>query len=206
MNQRPGLGSVGLMAIALTLPLGWSAPAAANTPLTTDQIQILFAEPLDMRLFRPNSDRPLPANIVTSRDVSQVGLTLPSLWWAQQQYGGRLLENWAAFPAVGSAPPRVDVAVNEQVWGIYDYIERYSFVSRFGTEAQSYGYVTRVFNRQGELLSAFLCDYRRLSNGDISVQDNCTILLNSIGSGGLASPASQGIGASYPTTVDIAAP
>ena len=199
LTRRLGLWQIGLGGLAIALTVLPIAPAWARPSLTAEQIAVLFADPLDMALFQPNNRPYDTEDVITSQDISQAGLTLPSLWWAQEQYGGRLLEDWAAFPASVDLPPRVDVAVNEQVWGIYNYIERYSFVNRFGTEAQEYGYVTRIFNRRGELLSAYLCDYSRIASGEVLVQENCSILLDAGGRDGLSGQASPGV---LPTTGD----
>lgn len=188
--RRQGWRQIGRGGLAIALATLPMAPAWARPSLTAEQAAVLLADPLDMTLFQASNGFDEAEDVITSRDISQAGLTLPSLWWAQQQYGGRLLEDWAAFPGNADLPPRVDVAVNEQVWGIYNYIERYSFVNRFGMEAQEYGYVTRIFNRRGELLSAYLCDYSRIASGEVLVQENCSILLDALGRDGLSGQAS----------------
>jgi hypothetical protein len=100
----------------------------------------------------------LPPNVVTANTISQTGLTIPSLWWAAQQYdtyGGRLIINWAAYPD----ERRVDLVVNRQLWAIEDYIGHYSFVSKMGVAVRDYGYNMRVFNEQGDCLGSYACDY-----------------------------------------------
>lgn len=45
----------------------------------------------------------LPVNekqVVVSEQPSAVGLTVPSLWWAVQQFGDRVIQRWQAFPSI----------------------------------------------------------------------------------------------------------
>jgi hypothetical protein len=53
----------------------------------------------------------------------------------------------------------VDLVVNRQLWSLFDYIERYGFIHKFGSVARDYNYDLRVFNRQGEILATFTCNY-----------------------------------------------
>jgi len=95
--------------------------------------------------------------VVTSRTACQTRPTIPSLWWAKEQFGGKLLGDWLAYSGDGKNARRVDLIVNEQVWSLLDYLERYGFVSQFGKAAQLDRYDTRVFTRQGLLLAAYTC-------------------------------------------------
>lgn len=173
------IGAVGL-AIALIGSSG-NTVLAQTTGNYWDQ---LLVHPPDMDMFELGY-QPDDPRIVTSMNVSEIGLTIPSLWWAQQLYGGRLLENWAAFPAEDNLPRRVDLVVNEQVWDIYNYIERYTFVNRLGSEAQEYGYITRVFDRAGNPLSAYMCSFSDIASHEIQVNDQCRILLDFRGNDGM---------------------
>lgn len=102
------------------------------------------------------------ANAITKDTICPTGLTIPSLWWADEQFGDKLLENWLAYPD----EQRVDLVVNRQIWGLMDYYQRYAFVHRMVTvvrengETGENGYNLRVFNRQEpELcLAAYTCD------------------------------------------------
>jgi hypothetical protein len=104
---------------------------------------------------------------VTETSISQTNLTVPSFWWArdqivaQPQFGSRLLDKWLACPGQSSTPSRADFVVNQQVWSLLDYLERYKFVQELGTETSGYGYNMRIFNRQGTLLAAYTCDFQR---------------------------------------------
>jgi hypothetical protein len=102
---------------------------------------------------------PADPSWVTANTISQTGLTTPSLWWAKQQFGGDLLTNWIAKPGTDDMPSRVDLLVNQQVWTSYNYLDRYAFLNQLGRVAQDFGYSTRVFNVQGELLGAYICDF-----------------------------------------------
>lgn len=82
--------------------------------------------------------------------LSPVRFSQPSLTWMRDQvsarYGSdRLIEHWRAYQ-VDNGPNYVDIIVNEQIWSLLNYFERYAFVSQFGTAAEDYGYSVRVFH------------------------------------------------------------
>lgn len=162
---------IGSSCLLVALP----ALAEEGTPSQL-RLLLLLLDPLQPDVFRPNNGEAYP-HVITSSDVSQVGLTIPSLWWVDEQFGDRLLENWAAFPAEDGLPPRVDLMVNEQVWNIYQPIERYAFVNQFGTSAQAYGYITRVYDRRNDLLAAYLCDYQGTGT-TVQLEERCELFLN----------------------------
>ncbi|MEM6400516.1 MAG: hypothetical protein AAF757_09795 [Cyanobacteria bacterium P01_D01_bin.116] len=125
-----------------------------------------FSQAQDSRIPAP-SQKPLQldlltnpkGNIITADTISQQQLTIPSLWWAQEQSEKKLLENWIAYPPNNSEAARVDLIVNEQIWNdILDGVERYRFVNRLGTVARTYGYNIRVFNDEKELLATYTCN------------------------------------------------
>lgn len=91
--------------------------------------------------------------------ISQYQLTIPSLWWAKEQFGGNLLDNWLIYPTRGTTAAQIDLIVNQQIWSLLDYLERYEFVNHFGTVARDYGYNLRVLNHQKELLATYTCDF-----------------------------------------------
>ena len=123
----------------------------AQTPPTL----LPSAEPLDLKLLEPS--RPPRSKVIRADSMSQAKPTIPSLWWAEEQFGGKLLENWLAYPD----RQRVDLVVNRQLWSLLNYIERYSFVNSFGTVARDYGYNTRVFiaNQPQEPLATYTCNF-----------------------------------------------
>jgi len=110
-------------------------------------------EPLELELLTKPKD-----NIITADTIYQQQLTVPSLWWAQEQSENKLLDNWIAYPAQDSETGRVDLIVNEEIWNVLDYLERYNFVNRLGTVARTYGYNIRVFNYQKEALATYTCN------------------------------------------------
>lgn len=112
-------------------------------------------EPLDLNLLEA-ADAP-PAPIITRNTISQESITNPSLWWAAEQFGGKLLDNWLAYPGGDAGGGRVDLVVNRQFWSLLNYLERYQFLNEFGLVAQDYRYNVRVFNPQGAFLAAYTC-------------------------------------------------
>jgi hypothetical protein len=121
-------------------------------PLSGQALPMPSQAPLELELLQPNAAT-ARGDVVTADTISQTGLTLPSLWWAKEQFAGKLLNNWLAYPQ----EKRVDLVVNRQLWTLLDYIDRYSFVNEFGTVARDYGYNVRVFNQQKKLLAAYTC-------------------------------------------------
>ena len=133
------------------------------TTLSIFPIQIAKAQ--DSRIPAP-SQEPLQldlltnpkGNVITADTIYQKQLTVPSLWWAQEQSENKLLDNWIAYPANNVQPGRVDLIVNEQIWNALEGIERYSFVNRLGSVARTYGYNVRVFNYEKEPLASYTCN------------------------------------------------
>lgn len=127
---------------------------------------------LELNLLANPSDR-----VVTANTISQSRITVPSLWWSKENYGNKLLDNWIAYPASTNQPGRIDLIVNQQVWVLLDYLERYNFINQLGTVARQscskeltnsvtgenmsceQGYNLRVFNYQQEFLGAYTCDF-----------------------------------------------
>lgn len=124
--------------------------------------------PLELELLTNPTD-----NIITANTISQKNLTVPSLWWAQEQSQNKLLDNWIAYPASNSQSARVDLIVNEQIWNALENIERYSFVNRLGTVARTYGYNIRVFNYEQQLLATYTCNLN-LNTPLCNIQMNAT--------------------------------
>jgi hypothetical protein len=113
--------------------------------------------PLEIDLLQ-SDEAILRDDVVTANTISETGLTIPSLWWAKEQFdpfSGKLLSNWIAYPKES----RVDLVVNRQLWTLLDYMQRYSFVNQFGSVAREYNYNIRVFNPQQTLLAAYTCNF-----------------------------------------------
>lgn len=162
----------------------------------------LLTTPLDPALFQPGVS--IDPTVITPDRVSQTGLTSPSLWWTEEQlnslqwigepsgnsgciaeqFGQALLNYWLAYPGDDGTPRRVDLLVNQEVWSDCNYLQRYVFVNKFGTAAKDFGYNVRVFNLQGELLGAYICEFNGPS-GSSSASYNatipCSIFLNPYG-------------------------
>ncbi len=140
-----------LVAISLTttslLPISSSL---AETPLVPQPSKA----PLQLELLtQPNS------GVITANTISLKGLTTPSLWWAQENSENKLLDNWIAYPASEQEPSRVDLIVNQQIWSLLNYLERYSFVNRLGSQVRKEGYNVRVFNYQKDMLATYTCNF-----------------------------------------------
>jgi len=88
--------------------------------------------------------------------LSQNQKSVPSLWLAQKQFGGQLLDRW--FVDFNSSNSWVILVVNRQLWSGLDYVGRYQFVNRFGVAAGEYGYNVQVCNRQGVGLAVYSCN------------------------------------------------
>ncbi|MCT7983049.1 hypothetical protein NG796_07060 [Laspinema sp. A4] len=112
--------------------------------------------PLQFLTIPPEID-PAEFNITTNYTISQTGVTVPSLWWVNEQFGYRLVENWLAYPQNGAEIGTVDLIVNRQSWSLLDYLQRYELLNHFGQVARDYGYNIRVFTRQQRLLGSYTC-------------------------------------------------
>jgi hypothetical protein len=121
-------------------------------------------EPLELALLEGKSiANDENQNIVTDRTISQDNLTVPSLWWAKEQfdpYGNRTIVNWIAY----RDRRRIDLVVNRQLWSLLNYVERYRLVNKFGTTAREYGYNLRIFDRQKKCLVTYSCDFKTTPN------------------------------------------
>jgi hypothetical protein len=185
---------LGLMGWAGLLGLcGQSARAIDRATLD------LLTTPLEPALFQPGA-LVLDPTIVTPDRISQTELTPPSLWWTEDQFSDQLLSYWLAYPGTATSPRRVDLIVDQQAWNASDYLRRYVFVNQFGTTAKEFGYSTRVFNPQGELLGAHICQFEPDRS---NLEAACSIFLNASGRsafrGGSVNPFANPSGASSPT-------
>jgi hypothetical protein len=115
-------------------------------------------------------------NIVTADTVSARGMTLPSLWWTNEQFPTKLVTNWIA----NRQQKQVYLLINAQYWGLLDYIDRYRTTDQFGRVAQSYGYNLKLCSSQKIVLARYSCD----SLVDRRDLPNCQIWLNATGQDG----------------------
>ncbi len=133
----------------------------------TSDIPVPSTAPLELNLIQ-QENAPTRPDVITANTISQDGLTTPSLWWAKEQFAGKMLNNWIAYPT----EKRVDLVVNRQLWTLLDYMDCYRFVNEFGNVARDFGYNIRVFNQQRTLLAAYTCNF----NSNLL---NCQIWLES---------------------------
>ena len=145
MRQFSLLFSIALSTLSV-LPAQFAQARDSRIPLPSQA-------PLELDLLTNPKD-----DVITANTVLQEKLTVPSLWWAQEQSENKLLDNWIAYPASNSQAGRVDLIVNEQIWNVLDYLERYSFVNRLGSVARGYGYNIRVFSYEKEPLATYTCN------------------------------------------------
>ncbi|MBA3922830.1 MAG: hypothetical protein H0X31_14480 [Nostocaceae cyanobacterium] len=124
---------------------------------------------LDLSILEPEVI--VPPNVTTADTVSQDNLTAPSLWWAKQESENKLLDNWLAYQNSGNEHARVDLVVNQQVWTLLDYVERYDFVNRIGTVARQSGYNVRVFDYDRNRLASYTCDFQQQASCSIQMDN-----------------------------------
>ncbi len=143
---------IALLAINLSaiLILPAIAIAAPQPPLPPTN-----CPPLEQGTNPPPTPTITAGSVVTANTISQTGLTRPSLWWAEEQFGNKLVNNWCAYPA----ERRIDLIVNRQIWSLLTYLERYAFVNHFGTVARDFQYNIRVFNQQKTQLATYTCNF-----------------------------------------------
>ena len=98
-------------------------------------------------------------NIITAKTIHPQKLTVPSLWWAKENSENNLLENWIVYPASQTETPRADLIVNQQIWSLLDYVQKYVFVNRLGSLASQSGYNIRIFNYEKEPLATYTCNF-----------------------------------------------
>lgn len=149
-----------LLIITLVTSL-FSPAAAAQNEISAP---VSCQEPLELQLLENNAtSNEKNQNIVTDRTISQDSLTVPSLWWAKEQfdpYGNRTIVNWIAY----RDRQRIDLVVNRQLWSLLNYVERYRLVNKFGTTAREYGYNLRIFDRQRKCLVTYSCEFKTTPN------------------------------------------
>jgi hypothetical protein len=157
-----------LLTISLTTLLV-SPSLAQTTP-----VPMPSSAPLQLDLLAKPKDY-----VITASTINLERLTTPSLWWAKENSENKLLDNWIAYPALGKEPARADLIVNQQIWSLLDYLERYDFVNRLGGVARKDGYNVRVFNYQQELLATYTCNFNTspaLCNIQMNAQNKLGLL------------------------------
>lgn len=145
-----------LINAAIAASLGAAMSLCVGQRAQAQSVFFFLAEPINLELFN-TTELPEDGSIITDTTISQSHLTVPSLWWTRQQFASKLLNRWVAFSGGDGSPRRVDLLINLPVWNRMSYVERYSFVNRFGTDAAEFGYNIRVFTPQENLLAAYYC-------------------------------------------------
>ncbi|MEA5616749.1 hypothetical protein VB711_02685 [Cronbergia sp. UHCC 0137] len=148
-----------LLSITAFFALPILPSSAKNIPQPSDA-------PLELNLLKKSKP-----SVITSNTINPDGLTVPSLWWAKENSEKKLLDNWIAYPASPKESARLDLIVNQQIWSLLDYLERYNFLNYLGSISRQSGYNVRVFNYQEELLATYTCNF-------IKSPTLCTIKMN----------------------------
>ncbi|MBD2627646.1 hypothetical protein [Trichormus variabilis] len=142
---------------SLTLLLTLSLTTFCLSPIppsSAESIPKPSDAPLELNLLNKPTD-----SVITANTINPERLTIPSLWWAKENSENKLLDNWIAYPNSDKQPARVDLIVNQQIWSLLDYLERYNFVNQMGSMARNFGYNIRVFNYQQEPLATYTCNF-----------------------------------------------
>ncbi|NJN87642.1 MAG: hypothetical protein HC881_16705 [Leptolyngbyaceae cyanobacterium SL_7_1] len=83
--HKPGINQWQQLKIAV-LCIGLSVGALSSPAIAVnDPIEFLRNEPVNLRLLQP-ANVPTDGSIVTMHTMSQTNMTIPSLWWAQEQF------------------------------------------------------------------------------------------------------------------------
>ncbi len=156
LNTVHGASCAGLGGVLIwgTL-LGTPAQAELVPESAPSQIRALFENPPSSVLF-------------TAETPSERGLTIPSLWLAVDQFGGKMVRTWRAYPPNRLGERQIHMIVRPELWNRYTYLERYGFLSRLSTAASRYGYNLLLLDRQNFLLGGFACNFAELQPQYIS--------------------------------------
>ncbi|MGB3292312.1 MAG: hypothetical protein WBB01_04860 [Phormidesmis sp.] len=151
---RPVVKAVLKAAVIGLLLSGLPARSSAQVTNSLESVQSQLSDLDRFPLFLPASRGTL---VAASNQLSPLQMSQPSLVWIQDQLGDRygsdrLIGQWQAYQ-IPNGPNYVDVVVNEPIWNLLNYFERYAFILKFGTAAKDYGYHLRVFH-SGDALNS----------------------------------------------------
>jgi hypothetical protein len=123
-----------------------------------------YALPSDFGLKAPSAveqllQAPLPKPQANDNKPSPKSLTVPGLWWANQQFGDKMVLNWLAYRRPEARSSQVRAIIRPDLWSRYTYLERYAFLKRFGSTTSAAGYHLLVLDRQNYLLGSYTCDF-----------------------------------------------
>jgi hypothetical protein len=162
------------LSILLTISLTTISLFPTPSLLAETKSEIEYSKaPLNLELLKNPQN-----SVITANTIEQGKLTVPSLWRAKDNTESKLLDNWLAYPATDTEPPRVDLIVNQQIWSFLDYVERYDFVNRFSTAVRNEGYNVRVFSNQQEFLATYTCNFNKIEPFFRDRETLCNIKMN----------------------------
>ncbi|TYQ30730.1 hypothetical protein [Pseudanabaena sp. UWO310] len=75
----------------------------------------------------------------------------PSLWWKSQ----RLQEGWVENIAIDSEAKQAIITVNTTRWIASDYLQRFTFLFKLGTEAQKQNFNVMLYNRRSQKIAEY---------------------------------------------------
>lgn len=122
----------------------------AQSPALIEQAPLKVLELLKSPLSPPE---------VTDQTPSPESLTLPSLWWANEQFGDKMVLNWFTYPKAQAINSHIRLVIRPDLWSRYTYLERYAFLRRFGASTSTAGYNLLVLDRQNYPLGAYTCEF-----------------------------------------------
>jgi hypothetical protein len=155
---------------SLWLGIGWQSITLAQQNVDSSIPELCQ---VNLSLLKSNSSRDRQ-HIITADTVSSKGMTLPSLWWTNEQFPAKLVTNWIA----DSTDKQIYLLINARYWNVLDYIDRYRLVDQFGRVAQGYGYNLQLCSSQKAVLARYTC-------GEGESQASCQISLKATGQAGM---------------------
>ena len=164
----------------LTVPIQ-GAPLPEKFQFLT---QMPYAGSLDTTFFQFIDND----STVNSDEISNTGLTPPSLWWTRDQLpprlgGFRLPQQWYAYRLKDSPIFIVDMFLDSQTWTGLTYTERYSVLNQFGTAAKTFGYNLRIYQGAGfgaQLAGVYVCDFENTPEELVNSEDDRSIQLTQL--------------------------
>ncbi len=75
----------------------------------------------------------------------------PSLWWKVQ----RLQEGWVDNISINPDKKQAIVKINTSRWIASDYLQRFSFLFKLGTEAQKQNFNVLLYNRRNQKIAEY---------------------------------------------------
>lgn len=122
----------------------------AQTELTRERPPLRVRQLIQGPLQQPSS---------TSKQPSQSGVTLPSLWWINRQFGNKLVIDWFAYDSEMLQSQQVQIFIRSNLWTRFSYFERYAFITHFGALTRAYGYQLLLLDTVGNPLGSYLCQF-----------------------------------------------